>query len=63
MSYVDETTFSGWMECYNLTGSEEAKKNVLSHFTIVSGDTSSSSNGSLKVNLSKDQVTDASQKY
>ena len=62
MSYVDETTFSGWMECYNLTGSEEAKKNVLSHFTIVSGDTSSSSNGSLKVNLSKDQVTDASQK-
>ena len=34
MTYVDPTTFNGWIEQYNETGDESIKNKVLEHFTI-----------------------------
>ena len=35
MTYVDDATFSSYLEDYHLTGSEEAKNKALTHFTLV----------------------------
>ena len=34
MVYADPDTFNGWVQEYNATGSEEARRNALTHFTI-----------------------------
>ena len=44
MTYVDPSTFQSYIEEYNKSGSEEAKNKALSHFTLGSYETGSSSN-------------------
>lgn len=44
MTYVDKKTFNSWIEQYNKNGDSEAKKNLMSHFTLE--EASSSSTGS-----------------
>ena len=34
MIYANPDTFNGWIQEYNTTGSEEARKNAITHFTI-----------------------------
>ena len=34
MKFVDEDTFYGWIEEFNITGSEDVKQKLLTHFTI-----------------------------
>ena len=34
MKYANPDKFNGWIQEYNATGSEEARKNALTHFTI-----------------------------
>lgn len=40
MTYVDPSTFQGYIEEYNNTGSETAKQNALKHFTLKKSSTS-----------------------
>ena len=42
MSYVDPQTFQSWIDEYNKSGSETAKQNALSHFTLKKAGASSS---------------------
>ena len=35
MTYVDSGTFYDWIERYNLTGDEQTRQNIISHFTLV----------------------------
>ena len=48
MTYVDQATFQSYIDEYNKTGSEEAKQNALSHFTLKKG--ASSSGGAINYN-------------
>ena len=45
MTYVDPSTFYGWVEQYNTDGNETAKQNALTHFTIAQTSGGSSSSG------------------
>lgn len=55
MTYVDQETFQGYIDEYNGTGSEKAKKNALSHFTLRKSKITSSyaSGGGSSVDTSK----------
>lgn len=46
MTYVDESTYQYYIDHYNDTGSEEDKQNALSHFTIGTNRSQSSSSNS-----------------
>lgn len=65
MTYVDIETFYDWIEIYNETGSEEAKENLMTHFTLETETTSTSSSSSDRYNVTlnyseSDQWTDIS---
>ena len=49
MTYVDPQTFQSYIDEYNETGSETAKQNALTHFTLKKG-VSSSSSGAINYN-------------
>ena len=44
MTYVDPVTFQGYIDEYNGTGSEKAKQNALTHFTLKKSTISTTSN-------------------
>lgn len=50
MSYVDPDTFQGYIDEYNKSGSETAKKNALTHFTLKKTSTETSSGSSQSIN-------------
>lgn len=62
MTYVDQSTFQGYIEEYNNTGSQTAKENALKHFTLKESNTSSvrgnTGNGSFEkyTDLTEDQL-------
>lgn len=63
MSYVSPQTFQGYIDEYNRTGSETAKNNALSHFTLKKGasGTTSSDSGTGVVAAGDGVMTDISQ--
>ena len=44
MTYVDQATFNQWISDYNSSGSEEAKQNLMTHFTLNSSSLSGYNN-------------------
>lgn len=63
MVYADPETFQGYIDEYNSTGSESAKKNALTHFTLKKSAVSTASNNETTVVAAGEGVmTDVSQK-
>ncbi len=61
MSYVDPVTFQGYIDEYNSTGSETARQNALSHFTLKKGVASTSTGNGGAVAAGEGVMTDVSQ--
>ncbi len=62
MTYVDPATFQGYIDEYNSTGSETAKNNALSHFTLRQTAASTSSGNGGAIAAGEGVMTDISQK-
>ena len=62
LTYVDPDTFYGWVEEYNMTGSESAKNNALTHFTMTKSPTFSNLGGASLDYNGKDIITDISER-
>ena len=62
MTYVDPDTFQGYIDEYNNSGNETAKKNALSHFTLKKASASTATgNGATAVAAGEGVMTDVSQ--
>ena len=62
MKYADPQTFQGYIDEYNKSGSETAKKNALTHFTLKKASTGNTSgNKSLVIAAGEGVMTDISQ--
>ena len=62
MTYVDPDTFQGYIDEYNNSGNETAKKNALSHFTLKKASASTATgNGTTAVAVGEGVMTDVSQ--
>ena len=62
MTYADPDTFYGWVEEYNMTGSESAKNNALTHFTMTKSPTFNNLGGASLDYNGKDIITDISER-
>ena len=62
MTYVDPSTFQGYIDEYNSTGSEEAKQAALSHFTLRQTAASTSSGNGGAIAAGEGVMTDISQR-
>ncbi|CDD37502.1 membrane protein [Clostridium sp. CAG:356] len=61
MTYVDQETFQGYIDEYNKTGSETAKQNALSHFTLKKTKATTSTTKKEEVAAGDGAMTDVSQ--
>lgn len=61
MSYVDPETFQGYIDTYNKTGSEEAKQNALTHFTLKKASSGTTTGGTGAIAAGDGIMTDVSQ--
>ena len=61
MKYVDPETFQGYIDEYNKTGSEEAKKEALTHFTLKKSSASTTTGEGGTVAAGEGVMTDISQ--
>ena len=61
MTYVDPQTFQGYIDEYNKTGSEKAKQNALTHFTMKKASKSTTSGNNGAVAAGEGVMTDVSQ--
>ena len=61
MTYVDQNTFQGYIDEYNKTRSETAKKNALSHFTLKKTKATTSTTKKEEVAAGDGAMTDVSQ--
>lgn len=62
LTYVDPDTFYGWVEEFNMTGSESAKNSALTHFTMTKSPTFSNLGGASLDYNGKDIITDISER-
>ena len=61
MSYVSPATFQGYIDEYNKTGSETAKQNALTHFTLKKSASGTTTNDPSAVAAGEGVMTDVSQ--
>ena len=61
MTYADPVTFQGYIDEYNSSGSETARQNALSHFTLKKGVASTSTGNGGAVAAGEGVMTDVSQ--
>ncbi len=61
MTYTDPATFQGYIDEYNSSGSETARQNALSHFTLKKGGASTSTGNGGAVAAGDGVMTDVSQ--
>ena len=62
MTYATPEEFNGWLQEYNNSGSEDAKNNALSHFTLTQKATTKSSSSKGKISAGEGVMTDISQR-